>query len=80
MTRSHHHSADARRRIAEATRAAMVAPEVRQRISERTKEGMRRSVPEVDRLIAAWRAAGPSARRAFLNQVLSPVFAREEHS
>jgi hypothetical protein len=74
MKRSHRHSDEARRRIADATRAAMAAPEVRQRISDRTKQGMKLLQPELDRLRAVWLEARPATRRMFINQVLAPVF------
>jgi hypothetical protein len=67
------HSPEARLRIAEATRAAMTSPAVRQKISERTKLGMG-TLPELSLLRAAWRGARPSVRRTFIEEVLSPLF------
>jgi hypothetical protein len=57
MHPGHRHSPEARRRIAEATRAAMAAPAVRQKISERTKLGMRTPATELKILRGAWRGA-----------------------
>lgn len=73
MKAGQHHSPDARRRIGEATRAAMASPAVRQKISERTKLGMKAMLPEITKLREAWCSARPSARRAFLNEVLAPL-------
>jgi hypothetical protein len=78
MKRSHRHSAEGRLRIAEATRAAMAAPEVRQRISDRTKRGMKSLQPELERLRAVWLRARPSVRRMFVNHILAPLFAKKE--
>ena len=80
MKRGGRHSDDARRRIADATRAAMTAPEVRQKISDRTKHGMMLLQPELERVRAAWLQARPSVRRMFLNQVMAPLFAKSEES
>ncbi len=73
MKRGYHHSPDARRRIAEGTRLAMAAPAVRQKISEGTKRGMG-TLPELMGLRDAWRGARPSVRRAFLSEVVAPLF------
>jgi aspartyl/asparaginyl beta-hydroxylase (cupin superfamily) len=70
------HSPEACRRIAERTRAAMASPAVRQKIYDATKLGMKAMrtavFPELTRLREAWRDARPSARRAFLNELLAP--------
>jgi hypothetical protein len=63
-----------RQRISIATREAMSAPEVRRRISEATKRGMAARAawaPELRALRAAWRSAGPAARRRFLDELLT---------
>ncbi|MGO9399739.1 MAG: hypothetical protein ACLP19_18130 [Xanthobacteraceae bacterium] len=73
MRLKHRHSPEARRRIAEGTRAAMAAPAVRQKISEGTKRGMG-TLPELMRLRDAWQSARPSVRHTFLNEVLAPLF------
>ncbi|PPC98687.1 MAG: hypothetical protein CTY36_10645 [Methylocystis sp.] len=55
------------------TREAMAPSEVRQRISEATKRGMAARAawgPELQALRAAWRSAGPDARRRFLDELL----------
>ena len=57
------HSADAHRRIAEITRT----PEMRQRISERTKEGMG-SLPSLDALLHGMRRV--CVRAAFMEKLL----------
>ena len=62
------HSADAHRRIAEITRT----PEMRQRISERTKEGMG-SLPELRRLLACDETS-LSVRAAFMEKLLAALF------
>jgi hypothetical protein len=62
--------------ISERTREAMAAPEVRQRISGRTKAGMAAasgSAAERAALRLAWRTARPSVRRAFLEQLFGPL-------
>jgi hypothetical protein len=74
MKPGHRHSLEARRRIAEATRAAMAAPAVRQKISERTKLGMRTPATELTLLRGAWRGARSSVRRTFIAEVLAPMF------
>ena len=65
---------DMRRQLISArTKAAMAAPEVRKRISERTKLGMAakaRWAPEFRELDKAWRAAGPIARHKFLDRLI----------
>jgi len=80
MKRGDRHSVDARRRIAEATRAAMAAPAVRQKISERTKLGMRTPATELTLIRGAWRGARSGARRAFIEEVLAPLFKVPERS
>ena len=69
MGTGRHHSPEARARIAEGTRRAMAAPEVRERI----RSGMQRSgwaLPGgLYRLTDAWKRATPEARREFLNQL-----------
>jgi hypothetical protein len=74
MRAGRRYSPEARQRIADATRAAMASPAVRRKISERTKVGMAALLPEVARLRAAWREARPGAQRAFLNELLAPLF------
>jgi hypothetical protein len=74
MRAAHRHSPEARQRIADATRAAMASPAVRRKISERTKVGMGVLLPEIARLRDAWRGARPGARRAFICEVLAPMF------
>jgi hypothetical protein len=74
MTTGLRHSPEARRRIAEATRAAMAAPAVRQKISERTKLGMRTPATELKLLRGAWRGARSSVRRSFIAEELAPLF------
>lgn len=80
----HPHSPEARQRIAVATRAAMADPAVRQKISEATKRGMaervKETLPELTGLRAAWSAARSSARRAFIEEVLAPLFKAPEGS
>jgi hypothetical protein len=68
MKSGEHHSADAHRRIAEIMRT----PEMQQRISERTKEGMG-SLPELRRL-PAWDQARLSVRAAFMEKLLAALF------
>ena len=84
MKRGNRHSADARRRISAATRAAMAAPAVRQKISEGTKRGMAanamEALPELAGLRVAWSAARSSVRRAFIGEVLAPLFNSREGS
>lgn len=66
-------TAEERRKVAEATRIAMADPAVRQRISERTKAGMRRASAEAQQLEAiraAWSAAGRQARRRFMLEIV----------
>jgi hypothetical protein len=70
------HDEATRALISERTQQAMAAPEVRQRISERTKAGMAAasgSAAERAALRLAWRTARPSVRRAFLEELLGPV-------
>jgi hypothetical protein len=43
-----------------------------QRISNATRHGMG-MLPELTRLRDAWRKARPSARRAFISEVLAPL-------
>jgi hypothetical protein len=62
--------------ISERTRQAMAAPEVRQRVSERTKAGMARAsgmAAERAALALAWRTARPAVRRLFLQELLAPL-------
>jgi hypothetical protein len=73
MKSGHRHSPEVRRRIAGATRAAMAAPAIRQRVSEGIKGGMG-TLPELMRLRDAWRLARPSVRRTFVAEVLEPLF------
>jgi hypothetical protein len=72
MKTGRRHSPESRRRIAEGTRAAMAAPALRRRISEATKRGMG-TLPELNRLRAAWRDARPLVRRRFLNELWAPL-------
>jgi hypothetical protein len=76
------HSPEARQRIAVATRAAMAAPAVRQKISVATKRGMAARAadefPELSGLRAAWCGARSSVRRAFIAEILAPVFSGPE--
>ena len=62
----------------ELTRARMADPAVRQKVSERTKEGMRAATPQIDAtratiamLCTAWDEASLEARQKFLLMVLS---------
>jgi hypothetical protein len=74
MTTGLRHSPEARRRIAEATRAAMAAPAVRQKISECTKLGMRTPATELKLFRGAWRGARSSVRGTFIAEELAPLF------
>jgi hypothetical protein len=84
MKTRHPHSPERRRSIAVATRAAMADPAMRQKISEATKRGMaervKETLPELAGLRAAWRGARPSVRRAFIGEVLAPLFKASEGS
>lgn len=57
-------------------------PEVRGKISDRTKQGMARAKARHEHqtavLLDSWAAAEPAARRAFLARVMAPAIA--EHS
>lgn len=64
------------RLISARTKAAMASPEVRKRISERTKLGMAARAqwaPELHALEKAWREAGPTARRRFLDGIFEAL-------
>lgn len=68
--------AQARELISRRTREAMADPDVRKRISEATKSAMRERAkwfPELCALQSAWRAAGPEARRRFLEEIIGGV-------
>jgi hypothetical protein len=71
------HDQGARARIAEGTRAAMASPEVRRRISERTREGMLAASElqhsELHGLRTAWRAARPVARQRWLAELFALI-------
>lgn len=77
MKPGYRHSPEARQRIAEATRTAMADPAVREKISERTKIGMG-TLPELRRLRDAWQLARPSVRKAFIEEILAPLFTEPE--
>jgi hypothetical protein len=56
-------------------RAAIDTPEVRQRISERTKQGTARwREARLQTLLDAWRAADKHARAAFLREIGAGLF------
>jgi hypothetical protein len=62
--------------ISERTRQAMAAPEVRQRVSERTEAGMARAsgmAAERAALALACLTARSAARRLFLEELLAPL-------
>jgi hypothetical protein len=63
-----------RARIAEATKAAMADPAVREKVSRRTIEGLRNAAsqlePEWQQLRQAWGIARPAVRKRFLDEVL----------
>jgi hypothetical protein len=70
------HDSITRALISERTRQAMAAPEVRQRVSERTKAGMARAsrmAAERAALGLAWRTARPAVRRSFLEELFAPL-------
>jgi hypothetical protein len=52
----------------------MAAPAVRQRISERTKLGMRTPATELKLLRGAWHGARSSVRQTFITEVLASLF------
>lgn len=54
----------------------MADPEVRKRISDRTKEGMLAAagmLPELAALRSAWRAARPAVRKRFLSELMAEM-------
>jgi hypothetical protein len=64
---------EARKAHGELTKSKMNDPAVRQRISERTKAGMRANDPtpaEVAKLCEVWREVSPKARQKFLLKIL----------
>lgn len=74
-----HHSVASRAKISAATRAAMADPEVRRRISERSRAGMaaadtrkREHVEHLRNLWSAW-AATTATRREFLTDILAQM-------
>ncbi len=71
-------TSDARRQLISArTKAAMARPEVRRRISERTKLGMAARAtwgPELAALRCAWAGARPAARKRFLDEILEALY------
>ena len=84
------HSAEARVRIAESLRTRMSDPAVRAKISvdtkarmadpavrQRIRDGMAAAAGDLVSLTvlrAAWRGAPPSVRRAFILELLGPLF------
>lgn len=69
-------SPEIRARISAGTKAAMASPEVRARISQRTKEGLAAASGAMDEgrlLRTAWRAARPSVRKRFLEELFVPA-------
>ena len=70
------HSPSARQAISEKVRATMSDPEVRKRISERTKDGMMAAagmMPELSALRCAWRGARPAVRKRFLSELMADL-------
>jgi hypothetical protein len=60
----------------ERIRVLMNEPAMRRKISERTKEGMKKAPgtsPELQMLRGAWAIAQPSTRRRFLDEIFSPI-------
>jgi len=54
----------------------LAAPEMRRKISERTREGIAQRAKwsgELAALHIVWRAACPEARRRFLDEILEPL-------
>jgi hypothetical protein len=71
-----------RERISVATRAAMADPALREKISQRTTEGIRRAArelePELTQLNIAWSSARPAVRKRFLHEKILSVVADQE--
>jgi hypothetical protein len=68
----HKRTPEQRARIAAGTKAAMANPEVRARISERTKLGILAASPQRRELVAlstAWSEARPGVRSRFIKEV-----------
>lgn len=74
---THPKMSDARRQlISLRTKAAMASPEVRKKISERTKLGMAARAtwePELSALRSAWTDARPSVRKRFLDEIFEAL-------
>lgn len=67
---------ESRRALSQKVRASMADPEVRKRISDRTKEGMLAAagmLPELAALRSAWRAARPAVRKRFLSELMAEM-------
>jgi hypothetical protein len=67
---------EARKAHGELTKSKMNDPAVRQRISERTKVGMRATDPtpaEVAKLCEVWHEVSPKARQKFLLKIILAV-------
>jgi hypothetical protein len=64
-------SAEHRANMAAAVRAAMARPEVRAKVSQRTREGQRAAADGAARALReAWHRASPAIRRKFLCAVV----------
>jgi hypothetical protein len=67
-------SAERRAAMSVVVREAMARPEVRQRVSERTRAGKAAAADGAERALRdAWRRAGPEVRRRFLFGLLVRV-------
>jgi hypothetical protein len=73
MARGSSMTPEQRARISAATKAAMADPAVRQRIHDGMRRASAVSLLELKSLRAAWLSAGASARKRFLDEILSPV-------
>ena len=70
------HSPAAREALSQKVRTSMSDPEVRKRISERTKDGMMAAagmLPELSALRRAWRDARPTVRKRFLSELMADL-------
>jgi hypothetical protein len=76
MKRGGKHTPEMRAALSAKMRVVMNSPDVKRRVSDGTKKGMEAiaaDLPEKRALLAAWRQAGPWARKQFLSEILDPV-------
>ncbi|RNJ50290.1 hypothetical protein D1O30_12465 [Methylocystis hirsuta] len=69
-------SDERRQLISKRTRAAMATPEVRKKVSDRTKVGIAARKEwscELAALRVVWRAACPEARRRFIDEIFEAL-------